>query len=168
MHAAEIANYASPWEWIRQRIRDTNYDGIHVCDWIPFTTTNGMTMRAQVAGIDTYYRYGDPSTGHHIDFVSDTLWPTAFQMGLVAFNNGVSAEKKSPWLSSNGYLFLNSLAGEVPNEAKIGGIMQAVDYTSDGVYHYLPDELKNVIVDKRMYVPDRYKNGVITASDTYF
>lgn len=165
LHAAEIANYASPWAWIKQHIKDQNFAQIHVGDWIPFTTSNGVTMKAQVAGIDTYCRYGDSAVGHHIDFISKTLWPTSFKMNLVNFNNGVSDDKKSPWLSSNGYLFLNSLAGEVPNEAKVGGAMEAVDYTAGGIYYYLPDALKAVIVEKRLYIPTRYSASGLQSND---
>ena len=47
--AEEIAGYTDPGAWIRARIRANNFDGIHVNDYIPFTTTNGLKFKARVA-----------------------------------------------------------------------------------------------------------------------
>lgn len=55
--ADEISNFSSAWDWIKSRIVNNNYEGIHVCDYIPFTandTLTSWTMNAQVAGINTY------------------------------------------------------------------------------------------------------------------
>lgn len=160
--ADEIAGYSDPWAWIRARIRAGNYTGIHVCDYIPFTTTNGYTFQAQVGGINTYKGYGDAEIGNHIDFISRELWPDSFKMNLVNFNNGTEAAEM-PWLASNGYLYLNSLAGQVPNGTTLPLVMADVDYTAGGIYYYLPDALKNVIVEKCVYATTRYSaSGVLT------
>ena len=71
-----------------------------------------------------------------------------------------------PWLVSNGYYFLNSLAGEVPNGTGNNPDMEAVDYTEGGVYYYLPAALKAVIVEKRMYLAQRYSDTAIQSEDT--
>lgn len=71
-----------------------------------------------------------------------------------------------PWLVSNGYYFMNSLAGEVPNDTGNNPAMEAVDYTEGGVYYYLPAALKAVIVEKRMYLALRYSDTAIQSEDT--
>lgn len=166
LHAEEIKSYTDVWAWIKARITNANWSQIHVGDWIPFTTTNNVTIKARVAGIDTYYRYGNAAVPHHIDFISRTVWPTAFKMNLVNFNNGISDAVKSPWLASNGYHFINSLAGSVPNGTAVGGTpLEAVDYTSGGIFYYLPQALKNVIVAKRFYAPTRYSASGLQSQD---
>jgi hypothetical protein len=71
-----------------------------------------------------------------------------------------------PWLVSNGYHFLNSLAGKVPDGTGNKPALVDVDYTEGGVYNYLPTELKNVIVEKRMYLPKRFSASGIQSEDT--
>lgn len=162
-HAKEIENYASPWSWIKARIAAGNFSQLHVGDYIPFTTTNGRTFQAQIAGINTYKGYGNTEVGNHIDFITRELWPDTFQMNLVNFNNGTAGTKQVPWLASNGYLFVNSLAGQVPNGKTLPLDMVDKDYTAGGMYFYLPDDLKSVIVEKRTYAPTRYSaSGVLT------
>lgn len=161
--AAEIANYSDAWAWIKARIKAGDFSQIHVCDYIPFTTSNSRTFQAQVGGINTYKGYGDTEIGNHIDFITRELWPDAFQMNPVNINNGTSETKNTPWLASNGYLYLNSLAGQVPNSTTQPFEMADVDYTAGGMYYYLPTALKNVIVEKCVYAPTRYSaSGVLT------
>lgn len=164
-HAEEIADYASPWAWIKARIAAGNFSQLHVGDYIPFTTTNGHTFQAQIAGINTYKGYGDSEVGNHIDFITRELWPDAFQMNPVNFNNGTSSDKQVPWLASNGYLFVNSLAGQVPNSTTKPLEMADVDYTSGGIYFYLPDDLKAVIVEKRVYAQTRFSDSGVLTND---
>lgn len=164
-HAAEIAGYANPWAWIKARIAAKDFSQIHVEDYIPFTTTNNRTFQAQIGGINTYCGYGDAEIKPHIDFITRELWPDAFQMNKVNINNGTSAESKVPWLASNGYLFVNSLAGQVPNSTTKPFEMVDVDYTTGGMYYYLPDELKAVIVEKRVYAPTRQSDSGVLSND---
>lgn len=164
-HAEEIADYASPWAWIKARIAAGNFSQLHVGDYIPFTTTNGRTFQAQIAGINTYKGYGDSEVGNHVDFITRELWPDTFQMNPVNFNNGTSSDKQVPWLASNGYLFVNSLAGQVPNSTTKPLEMTDVDYTSGGIYFYLPDDLKAVIVEKRIYAQTRFSDSGILTND---
>jgi hypothetical protein len=164
--ADEIANYSDVWAWIQARIKAANYDGIHVGDYIPFKTTNNVSLNAQVAGIDTYYQYSDTAVGHHIDFICVELWPTNHVFNKVYFNNGVSDDMPYPWFVSDMYHFINSLAGTVPSAAVVGGgDGTEVDYTADGIYYYLPDALKAVIIKKRTLLPKRYSASGILSSD---
>ena len=163
--ADEIKGYASPWAWIKARIAAGDYTRLHVGDYIPMTTDNNLTFKMQIAGIDTYTRYGSPEVKHHIDFISKTLWPTAVKMNMTDFNNGVSDDVKSPWLASNAYHYINSLAGSVPNSKVINPEMLAVDYTNDGIYSHLPAEVKAVIAEKIVYLPTRYSASGLQSND---
>lgn len=228
--ADEIAAYpygGDAWAWIKARIQAGNYTGIHVKDFIPFTTTNGVTLRAEVAGIDTYRNYGDSSVGRHIDFICRELWPTRKPINPVNYNNGLipvenitldgvetsytltkemngvasitkgdeeltgwhydsstftitfddvpeagtavvtGTGTKYPWLACDLYHWLNSLSGQVPNSTGLNPAVRHVDYTQNGVYFYLPQALKNVIVEKRLYAEKRYSaSGVISSSNS--
>ena len=223
--AEEIAGYTDPGAWIRSRIRANNFDGIHVNDYIPFTTTNDLKFKARVAGIDPYYEYGDSAVGHHIDFVCEELWPTLHPINPVNYNNGliptenVTSDGSSvqyvltkpmygvakvtlsgtdltgwtydkdtytltfstapaagtmvvtgtgseyPWLSCDAYLYANSLAGHVANSTGLNPAIKRVDYTNDGIYHYLPDWLKAVIVDKRVLLGKRYSTSGVLSNE---
>lgn len=86
-------------------------------------------------------------------------------MNLVNINNGTSKEKAMPWLASNGYLFVNSLAGQVPNNTTKPFELVDVDYTTGGMYYFLPDELKAVIIEKRVYAPTRQSDSGVLSND---
>lgn len=72
-----------------------------------------------------------------------------------------------PWLACDAYHFANSLAGQVPNGTTVNPPVKHVDYTQGGIYYYLPQKLKNVIIQKRMYLPKRYSaTGVLNNSNS--
>ena len=221
--ADEISGYTDPGAWVRARIRANNFNGIHVNDYIPFTTTNGLSFKARVAGIDPYYEYGDSDVGHHIDFICEELWPTLHQINQANYNNGlIPAENvasdgtstqyvitkpmygvakvtlsgtdltgwtydkdtytltfsaapaagtmvvtgtgsEHPWLASDAYLYVNSLAGHVANGTGLNPAIKRVDYTNEGIYHYLPDWLKAAIIAKQFQLNKRYStSGVLS------
>ena len=223
--AGEIEGYTDPGAWIRARIRANNFDGIHVNDYVPFTTTNGLKFKARVAGIDPYYEYGDSAVGHHIDFICEELWPTLNPINPVNYNNGLIPTEKittdgttaqyalsnpmygvkkvtkggvnltgwtydnesctlsfstapdsgtitvtgtgseHPWLASDAYLYVNSLAGHVANGTGLNPAIKRVDYTNDGIYHYLPDWLKSVIIDKRVLLGKRHSTSGVLSNE---
>lgn len=226
--ADEISGYTDPGAWIRARIRANNFDGIHVNDYIPFTTTNGLKFKARVAGIDPYYEYGDSAVGHHIDFVCEELWPTLKPINPVNYNNGLIPTEnvtsdgtatqyvltkpmygvakvalggadltgwtydkdtytmtfsaapaagtmvvtgtgyKHPWLASDAYLYVNSMAGHVANSTGVNPAIKRVDYTNDGIYHYLPAWLKAVIIEKLFLLNERYStSGVLSDENSW-
>ncbi len=166
--ALEIATYNNdPWTWIKARITAGNFTGIHVGDYIPFTTTNGVTLNAQIAGINTYKNYGDSPVGAHIDFICKELWPTLHPINKVNYNNG-TADQQYPWLASDAYLWVNSLAGNVPNGTGLNPETVAVDYTANGIYYFLPQQLKNVIIEKKFLPPKRYSaSGLLTDDNSW-
>ena len=165
-YAAEIA--AEPynsdaWAWIKARIQAADYTGLHIGDYIPFVA-GGNVIKAEIGGIDTYYNYGDTAVPHHIDFISRDCWPEAHIFNKVNYNNGTSVSP-SPWLASDLYAWLNSLAMQVPNATTADPAMVAVDYSATGVYDKLPAELKAVIVQKRALLPSRYTAGSLLTDD---
>lgn len=161
-----------PWAWIKARITDGDWHGLHIGDYIPFTTTEDSpkTYQAQIAGINTYKNYGNVVVNNQIDFICRELWETRHPMNPVNFNNGTkfgdAAATEYPWLASDLYLYINSLAGKVPNSTTVGGGTGTdVDYTSGGVYYYLPSALKAKIVEKRAYLPSRYSASGLLSDD---
>ena len=161
--AEEIAGHTDVWAWIKERAQAANFTGIHVGDFIPFVA-GGNTIKAEIAGMDTYYKYGDTPVPHHIDFISRDCWPEAHVYNKVNYNNGTTVSP-SPWLASDLYAWLNSAAMSVPNAATANPALIAVNYASTGVYDKLPLELRNVIVPKRLLLPSRYTAGSLLIDD---
>ena len=164
--AAEIA--AAPyngdvWAWIKARAQAANFTGIHVGDFIPFVA-GGNTVLAEVAGMDTYFNYGDTAVAHHIDFISRDCWPELHVWNKANYNNGTTVSPH-PWLASDIYAWLNSLSMSVPNAATANPALVAVNYTTTGVYGKLPTPLKNAIITKRILLPRRYTAGTLLIDD---
>jgi hypothetical protein len=170
--ADEIAGYPSVWDWIQARIQAVNFRGLRIGDYIPFVCSNNDPQRndyafdAEIAGIDTYYRYGmHPGLPHHIDFISRGCWPQVHDWNKACYNNGTSISR-TPWLASDIYAWLNSLQSQVPNATTANPELVDVDYSTTGVFDKLPAELRNVIVTKRALLPWRYNAAnLVTASD---
>jgi len=160
LFADEIAGYSDEWAWIKARIVAGDYSGINVNDYIPVTFAGtSLVNPMRIMGIDTYYDSGpSPAVGHHIDFISTRPWISPAPMNLVVTNVGLG-DPATVWTSTNMYHYLNSLAGEVPNNTAIPVETTTVDYTADGVYYKLPQKIKDVIVDKYMYLVERKPSG---------
>ena len=167
LYANEIqADYDNPWQWITARTAADNFSGINVADFIP-TTIKTYSLNPQIAGIKTYTGYGDTAVGKHIDWISKELYPELHAINKVNYNNG-TADQNHAWLASDAYLYVNSLAGNVPNGTALNPETVAVDYTADGIYYYLPQQLKNVIIEKRFLLPKRYSaSGLLTEDNQW-
>lgn len=163
LYAAEIAEYSDVWAWVKARTQAGNFTGLHVGDYIPFVA-GGNTIIAEIAGLDTYYNYGDTAVAHHIDFISRDCWPDTHVYNKADYNNGTTVSP-NPWLASDLYAWLNSLAMSVPNAATANPALVAVNYASTGVYDKLPAALKAAIVQKRILLPRRYTAGSLLTSD---
>ncbi len=70
-----------------------------------------------------------------------------------------------PWIASELYHYLNSLAGQVPDSASFNPAVKHVDYTQGGVYYYLPSALKAVIIEKTVNLPKRYNAAKLITDD---
>lgn len=162
--AADISGFPSVWDWIKARIQAGSFIGLHVGDYIPFLA-GGNSIKAEIAGINTYYKSGNPDIiGHHIDFISRDCWPETHVWNKVDYNNGTTVSPY-PWLASDIYAWLNSLAINVPNTATANPALVAVDYTTTGVLDKLPTALRNVIVSKWVLLPQRYRADALLTDD---
>lgn len=163
-YADEISKYSDEWAWIKARIKAANFKGLRIHDYIPVNCSNNKVLRMEIGGIDTYYRNGSPEVGHHIDFISKECWDVTVQYNKVDINNG-TAVQVVPFMASNLKKFLMSEAGPVPNSTTDMSVTTEVDYTNDGIWHFLPDKLKNVIVEKSFFKVNRYTEGSIITTD---
>ena len=158
--ASEIADFSGdPWAWIKDRINNVNYSDLHIGDYIPFETNDGVghqyTHEAQIAGIDTYYETNYPTVcPHHIDFITRDCYPIrSWTVGGTTYttvwnttnnNNGNSSEQ-SPWKAS----YLCNLLNNV-------------------MFNYLPSNLRSRIINKDWLLEYRYSaSGTLTDSNTW-
>lgn len=140
--ADEITTYSDdPWAWIKARITAVNYSGLNIGDYIPFSM-GGNDIKAQIAGIDTYYRANDVETGHHIDFISKDCYPTPVPWNTTNINNG-SSVNAAPWMVCN-----------------LKNVINTTWYNS------LPAPLKAQIIEKRAYIETRYTSGSTLTDST--
>lgn len=129
----EIANYSDIWQWIKARIEEGNFAGIHVNDYIRWQTTDNKWIESHVAGINTYSRYGDSEVPNHIDFISKDLWPTRHEMNKVNYNNGIIPTEN---LSGNGTKTAFVLKNEMAAVASVAiGGTDTTAYTYDADTH---------------------------------
>jgi hypothetical protein len=141
--AAEIAKFSDVWAWIKDRITNNNVYDLNVRDYIEWTL-NGETIKSQIAGINTYRRTTDKELGWHIDFISKDCYSQTIAWNTSATNNGTSNDSY-PYTASNLYKYLN-----------------------ETLYPNLPTELKNVILNKRMLMEQRYSSsGTLTDSTSF-
>jgi len=167
--AGEISKYSDVWAWVKARKDANNFDGIHIGDYIPMTTSAGtvgtdsytqQTFNMYVMGIDTYYQYGDTAVGHHIDFFGNKHIGKNVTFNPTDNNNG-TADQPHSWLASNAYAYLNGVNNYSTNA--YNNVAHGGDYSAGGFYDLLPQAVKNVIIEKRMYLPKRYSaSGLLT------
>lgn len=175
--ASEIA--ASPyngdvWAWIKARTQAANFTGIHVGDYIPVSmsagsaggyTLSAQTFNAQIAGIDTYWGYGDTAIVHHIDFITKTCMNTPIQWQPNDNNNG-TVENANPWLTSKLYAVLNGVNNYSTNA--YNSVAHGIDASAGGILQLLPTALQNAIIQKRQLLESRYSvSGLLTSSNTW-
>ena len=165
-HANEInTSYSgNVWAWIKARIQSANFSGIHIGDYIPVTLTGGtiggtyqitanQQHKMQVAGIDTYYNWGDTPIPHHIDFISEKTLETCFTWNGGNTNNGTSAEQ-NPYKSSRLYAILNGVNNY--STSAQGSLQHGLNCSSGGILQMLPTECQNVLIQKRNWMEKQY------------
>ena len=166
VHQTEIAAApfnGNPWAWLRGRIRAGNFAGINVGDFIPLAI-NGNTYNMEIAGINTYERYGSPVVPRHIDLISRELWPDPIQYNLANYNNGITA-MTTPFLASHINAFINSLQADVPNATTLNPALASVDFRSGGILSRIPAEARAVIVPKVVLMARRHSATVLLTDD---
>lgn len=163
-HQEEInSSYSgNVWAWIKARIQSANFSGINIGDYIPVELTGGkvgtytikkQTHKMQVAGIDTYYNWGDTPIPHHIDFISQDTLETCFTWNDDNTNNGTSAEQNS-YKSSKLYAILNGVNNY--STSAQGSLKHGMDCSSGGILQMLPVECQNVLIQKRNWMEHQY------------
>ena len=162
-----VAPYnGNAWAWIQNRIKTNDFSGLNVGDYISFTLANGEEILMDIAGIDTYYTYGDNSIPHHIDFISrDCPYNQTHAWNKYDTNNGNSSNS-SPWMCSDFNAWINSLKAKVPSG--LNNVTIDVDYTNSGIWNLLPQEVKSVIIPKEVRVPYRYSTGLNLTDDNFY
>ena len=163
--ASEIAHYSDVWAWLKARLTAKNVSGLHVKDYIQWTSTDGKVVRSQIAGINQYLRFNDTElSAYHIDFISKDLWPERHVWNKVNYNNGLEGDGNDlPYMVCDLKRWLNAETGAVPAEAGVNLGTEEVDYSTSGVLARVPDALKNVIVEKRVMLSRRFSTeGLLT------
>ena len=169
--ADEVAEYeGNAWAWLKARLNSNNFSDICIGDIMRVDTTyeispgNTFYFGARVVGINTYRGF-NRTVKNHIDFCSARCFPVPHRYNMIDTNNG-NALQGVNWLASDLYLWLNSLSGSISSDFEGG--TQAVDYTSDGVYYYLPENLKNAITPKEAVLSYRYSESGYLSDDSNF
>ena len=128
-------------------------------------TTTAFTLTAPFPSITEIKIAGTATTAYTYDAETHTITFNDAPASGAAIVVTCSL-RSHPWLVSNGYHFLNSLKGMVPNGTANNPALSEVDYTEGGVWYYLPAALKAVIVEKRMYLAQRFSETAIQTEDT--
>jgi hypothetical protein len=141
---------------LHSRVASANFTGLRRMDYIDVTPTSttvnrGSAIRYRIADFDKYYQYGDTVTGHNIAMVPDapidmTGSTYATNTSYIAWNttntNQGTSSESNPYLASNLHKW------------EIGEFLPA-----------LPSSLRNVLIDPRAWVEDRYSSsGSLTDS----
>ena len=129
----ELSEYT--WDRLKQKAKDGDFTDLRVGDYKTFYLTNDVEIKAQIAGIDTYYGMGATlgKIGHHIDFISKDC-PFQKEWGI-STNNGDSTFR-DPWRSNIK--------------------MRA---TCNEIIEFIPEELSGVITNKTLYIETRYSSA---------
>ena len=121
------------------------------------------TLTKAMYAIDNIKIGSDTLTGYTYDPATQKITFTTAPAAGNMVVTGTGSEH--PWLVSDLYHYVNSLAGHVPNGTGANPALAQVDYTADGIYFQLPTALKNVIVEKRAYLPKRYSASGLLNDD---
>ncbi|MEG0991083.1 MAG: DUF6273 domain-containing protein [Gordonibacter sp.] len=143
--AGEMGSYASPWHWLRARVRAGNFAGIRIRDYLTLTRTNGNNVTYLVGAIDPYYNCGGGAKGHHIVMVPSA--PIAVE-GEWAVNgsylpwnttntNQGTADEKHPYLCSNLHkweieAYLPTLPQNVRDNIMVQNVLLEERYSASG------------------------------------
>jgi len=126
---------------------------------------SAQTFNAQIAGIDTYWGFGDAAIVHHIDFITKTCMDTAIQWQPNDNNNG-TADKANPWISSKLYAVLNGVNNYSTNA--YNSVAHGVDASAGGILQLLPTALQDCMVQKRQLLESKYSvSGLLISSNSF-
>lgn len=133
----EYGGRAIPYSWaeLQAKIKAADFTGLRVGDYKDITlsgsfydaaadadkTISSAVFRMEIAGIDTYYQYGDTAVPHHIDFISRDCYAAALPYNATATNSG----------GFIGSALFTTLNGD------------------RGIVSLLPSDVKAVVIEKR-------------------
>lgn len=130
--ADEMANFSDPWAWAQDRLDKGNFKDIREGDYITMTLTTGEVVEMQIAGICTHTGIFSGAVKAHFDWISRDCLKDPRSWNSSNDNNG-NANEAQPFMASALYALLEST-----------------------IYPTLPQEVRNVIKGKRLYMPTRY------------
>ncbi|MDL2318551.1 DUF6273 domain-containing protein [Eubacteriales bacterium OttesenSCG-928-A19] len=107
------------WEQIKAKAAAGDFTGIRVGDYKTISLSTNEVVICEVAGLDTYYQYGDTAVGHHIDFISRDCLAATYAYNATATNSG-------------GF---------------VGSALKTT--LNGTIYNTLPSDLKALIIEKR-------------------
>lgn len=112
---------------------------------------------------------GTPTTDYTYVLATGALTYTGAALSAGAVVKAIWTTPISvPFVASNLYAYMNSLRMGVPNEAAADPQLTEVDYTTGGIYYFLPAALKAVISPKHQSAATRFAAGTLrTTSDNY-
>lgn len=161
--ADEIASAGSVAAWLHARCAAGNFTGIYPFDYFWDTTvaqtvdgtsvTGGQQRKCVIAAIDPYYNNGDTAMPHHLTIFA------GFSAANVVFNttnnNNGSSYDANPWKASKLYAAMNGVNNSSTN--KIGAV--GFNGTSGCYLNTFSTALRNIMVEQRCYLPERYNSG---------
>jgi hypothetical protein len=178
LYLSEVSQgeYPTIYDWLRARIRAEDWHKLNIHDYIPFMTTQGIPVKAEIVAIDPYYDWGDGAEytvagaasriPHNIMFCTKDCLPDPYMMNRINYNNGTSVNA-SPYQASDLEARLNSKQKNVPNAAAANPALISADYrTAGGILHTFPQALQNVLMQPRLLIPTRYLATALLTDDT--
>ena len=129
-------------------------------------STTTFTLTKEMNSVNTITEGGTGLSGWSYDANTFTITFEEAPAAGTLIVTGTGTEY--PWLASDAYHWANSLSGQIPNGTGLNPAVKHVDYTQGGIYYYLPQKLKNVIIEKRMLLPKRYSaTGVLSNPNSW-
>lgn len=116
--------------------------------------TTEFTLTKEMSQVDTIKRGTTELSGWTYD---PATYKITFEEAPASGNlTIIGTGTEYPWNASNGFAFANSCAGQVPYGENYNPDVHHVDYTQDGIYYYLPQKWKDIIVPKFLMIGSRY------------
>lgn len=149
----DISYCEDEWEWISNRIRDENFSGIYIGDYIPLTIGN-WTYNMQVAGINCY-KDNNYIAYKHIDFIGDSC--------LMSENISVESFRWNDKEGNNNGLEILYYPFHIP-PYNISSIKQELSSFYKKLFPY---NVKLRIKNKRLFIEHRYgASQILTDSNS--
>lgn len=137
------------YKWLQSRVRNANFEGLRIGDYIDVPITEGanvpaQTVRYRIGAIDQYYQCGGTAKGHHIVMVpkapvtvkGDKASNTSYLYWRDTNDNNGTADEKHPYLCSKLH-----------------------DWEINDFLPALPSTLQSAIMVQRVLLEERYSSS---------